>query len=851
MMPRQSPAEALKSYSEKRNFAVTSEPKGIRGKSRKALSFVIQKHWASRLHYDFRLEWDGVMLSWAVPRGPSLDPKEKRMAVHVEDHPVSYASFEGSIPKGEYGAGNVIVWDNGTWEPIGNPTEAMTAGKLIFKLHGQKLAGLWELVNISKDDSKKDQWILFKKRDEWAVPKESYDVISALPDSVIAQPLGLLEARKPAPAVNSASPITRTPADLAGAAECPLPEKMSPQLATLTKGSPPPGEWSYEIKFDGYRIMARLEHGNVKLFTRGGHDWTAKMKGLARGLAELEINSAWLDGEVVVLDESGKPNFNNLQNAFDAKNDASLTYFLFDVPFFEGYDLTKVPLHARRELLKAILNRKALPQIQFSEDFSADANSLVQSACALGLEGIIAKRRDSPYVSARTGLWLKLKCNERQEFVILGYTDRAGAKGEVGGLLLGYYHHDTLHYAGNVGTGWNSKVGSALHEKLSKIRSDSASVDPITIKPGRWSRRNAEAINWVRPSVVAEVSFAEWTPDGHVRHAVFQGLRSDKPASRVVRETPVEQSTRTRETDDGRIGLGKISNPDRVIDASTGITKLALVRYYESVAEWMIPHLRGRPVSLVRAPNGVEGQQFFQKHDDAKSIPGLSELDPGLWPGHPALLEVNTPQALVNAAQMNVVEFHPWNSTSKRLEKPDRIIFDLDPGQGVAWALMPESAILIRALLNELGLASWVKTSGGKGLHVVVPIAPRLSFDIVKAFSQAVVQHLAATIPSRFVSKSGPSNRMGKIFVDYLRNGFGQTTAAAFSARARAGLGVSMPIDWEQLSELKSGAQWSIVTAREYLSFQKVDPWISFWSSQPTLSKPMKILGFNPKTISK
>ncbi|HEX7441690.1 MAG TPA: DNA ligase D [Caldimonas sp.] len=829
---------ALEPYRRKRDFAVTPEPKPARAEPAGPLSYVIQKHAATRLHYDFRLELDGVLLSWAVPKGPSFDPAEKRMAVHVEDHPVSYGGFEGTIPPKQYGAGEVIVWDRGTWEPVGDPRQGMADGKLVFHLHGEKLAGLWELVRIRKPGDRQDPWILFKKKDEWARPLADYDVVRAQPDSVLAKPLGPLESRNPAPD------------RLEGAVKAALPARLSPQLATLAKTLPGAGEWLYEIKFDGYRVMARIEGGAARLFTRGGHDWTVKMRSLAMAIEALGLRSAWLDGEIVVMDDAGTPNFNALQNAFDSKRTESIRYFLFDLPYFEGYDLRRVPLRDRRALLKHLLEAKGNGRVRYSEDFAADLASVLQTASRLNLEGVIAKRADAPYVSRRTETWLKLKCGQRQEFVIGGFTDRAGAAAEVGSLLLGV--HDAagkLAYTGNVGTGWDSKTGRELHRKLARIEVAEAPFalgDPI--ERGRWSRRTAVEQRWVEPRLVVEIAFAEWTPDGHVRHASFQGLRINKPASAITREraTIVSKETPVKKPMSRVAAQTKVSNPDRIIDPSTGLKKLDLVRYYESVADWILPHLKGRPVSLVRGPSGVDGELFFQKHGDKLGIPGIRELDPALWPGHQALLEIANVQALVGAAQMNVIELHTWNSTIRHIDKPDRVVFDLDPGEGVKWAQIQEAALLTRTILTELGLRSWLKTSGGKGLHVVVPLAPRLGYDSVNAFAKALVVHLARTIPSRFVTKSGAANRVGKIFVDYLRNGHGATTVAAYSARARPGLGVSMPVTWEELPALKSGAQWTVATAREHLSFQKAEPWADYFLSRQTLAAAMKLLGCEP-----
>jgi bifunctional non-homologous end joining protein LigD len=848
--------EPLALYNRKRDFSVTSEPSGLRRKgmnhSAATRAFVIQKHWASRLHYDFRLELDGVLVSWAVPKGPSYDPAKKQTAIHVEDHPVSYGSFEGTIPAKQYGAGTVIVWDRGTWQPVGDPREGLEKGKLVFHLHGEKLAGLWELVRISKPGDRQDEWILFKKNDAWARTSEEYDVIAALPDSVVAKPLGLVEVREPRGGAVGATSARPSTLDLSGAKKAPLPARLEPQLATLAT-SPPAGDWIVETKFDGYRVMARVERGSARLITRGGHDWTSKMKPLAEAIDALGIDSGWLDGEIVVMNASGMPDFNALQNAMDKSTDAGIQYFVFDAPFFGGMDLRAVPLEARRALLQRLFDEKKSDKVHFSAAFPAAPAQMLEAACKLRLEGIILKRPDAPYVSARTETWLKLKCAHRQEFVVIGFTDRSGTKSEVGSLLLGYHHDGVLRYSGSVGTGWDSAHGRDLHRKLVAIETGEAAVEVASVKPGRWSRRTAGAERWVTPTLVAEVSFTEWTPDGHVRHPVFKGLRSDKPATAITRERTAipeasaagaEAPIRKSKPSAKPTASVKVTNSERVIDPSTGLTKLALVRYYESVAEWMLPHLKGRPVSLVRAPEGITKELFFQKHPETR-MPGLTELDQELWPGHSALLGVDSASALAAAAQMNTVEFHTWNSTIKAIDQPDRVIFDLDPGEGTTWPHVQEAALLTQAMLSELGLQSWLKTSGGKGLHVVVPLRPKHDYVVVKGFSQAVVEHMARTIPQRFVAKSGGSNRVGKIFIDYLRNGHAQTTAAAFSARSRPGLGVSMPIGWDQLSALKGGAQWSIATAREYLSFQNVDPWANYWKSKQSLDGAAKKLGYS------
>ncbi len=862
----------LNPYWAKRDFSVTSEPRGERADSSDELSFVVQKHAASRLHYDFRLEFGGVLLSWAVPKGPSLDPADKRLAVQVEDHPLSYGGFEGTIPPGQYGAGQVIVWDRGHWEPVGDPRHGLAQGKLEFDLHGEKLEGRWELVRLAKKDGDRQQpWLLFKKRDEFARAKSEVDIVKDFPDSVIAKPAA---AKKTA---GARAPKKQAPQGTAaigmpgGAAKAKLPETISPQLATLVSGLPPAsaGPWIFESKYDGYRVLARIDaKGRAALITRGGHDWSAKLPKLKQALERLDLKSAWLDGEIVLHGENGLPDFNALQNAFErSAPNPRIVYFLFDLPFFEGHDLRGQPLSGRRGLLKAMLDERA-PEgglLRFSESLDADAGEILAAACRMNLEGVMAKRADSAYTGGRGEDWLKLKCQQRQEFVVCGYTDRSDGTARIGSLLLGVHERrrGALLPVGGVGTGWSSAEAAKLLKQLSKTTTASPPFPPgeeKKLQAGRWTKRKAEAIHWVEPRLVAEVAFAGWTPDGQLRHASYVALRADKPANEVVRETsatpadvaaaaaPAAAPAAARKAKApaqaeaaGRIA---ITHGERVVDPTTGATKRDLVRYYESVAEWMLPHLKGRPCALMRAPQGIKGHLFFQKHAEKTEIPGVKLLDPALDPGHEALLEIASAEALVGAAQMNVFEFHTWGALARHIGKPDRMVFDLDPGEGTAWPQVREAAVLVRGFLGDLGLKSWLKTSGGKGLHVVVPLAPRRDAATVKAFSKAIVEHMARAIPSRFVAKSGPANRVGKLFIDYLRNGHGATTVAAFSARARPGLGVSMPVSWDELDALKSSAQWTIADARERLSLQTEDPWADYWGAKQTLTGAMKALGF-------
>jgi len=809
--------DPLAPYRQKRDFSITSEPQGTGKKRRKGLSFVIQKHAARRLHYDFRLELDGTLKSWAVPKGPSLDPHDKRMAVHVEDHPLGYADFEGVIPPKQYGAGTVIVWDRGEWIPVGDPQAGYRAGKLKFELKGVKLSGHWTLVRMhGRQGERQEPWLLIKERDEAARPAAEYDVVSALPDSVITPP-----------------------AVLPGAAPAKLPLSLSPQLATLVASAPPGDDWVYELKYDGYRVLARIDGEDVRLFTREGNDWTSRMKGLALAVKNLGLPSAWLDGEIIVQGDDGAPDFQRLQNAFDTAHTQDIQYVVFDLPYFDGQDLRQVPLTARRaQLQQCLAASNTSDRVKFSESFTVPPQGLLHKACELHLEGLIGKRADAPYTSSRSPNWIKLKCTQRQEFVIGGYTDPKGSRLGLGALLLGVHdEHGTLHYVGNVGTGFGRGMLASLVEKLEALRVDAPPFADVGKEPGHW----------VKPKLVAEISFAGWTREGKLRQAVFHGLRTDKPANVITREHPMptrqlvsKLATPTKPSAKAATMASRLTHPDRVIDPSTGITKRELAEYYAKVADHMLPHLKQRPVSLVRGPDGITGEIFFQKHGDKLKIPDIKQLDPTLDPGHPPLLEVSTPQALLGSVQMNVIEFHTWNATTRAIEKPDRIVFDLDPGEGVAWQRVQEGAELVRVMLEELGLKSFLKTSGGKGLHVVVPITPSLDWDAVKAFSQAVVAHLASVIGDRFVSKSGPKNRVGKIFVDYLRNGRGATTAAAWSARARPGMGVSVPVAWSELGGLTSGAHWTLRTIDDRLGV--ADPWADYGRTRQGLKAAIKAL---------
>ena len=946
--------DRLDLYSRKRRFDETPEPSGTAARkkagrksaarvSNEALSYVIQEHDARRLHYDFRLELNGTLLSWAVPKGPSLDPSVKRLAVHVEDHPVEYGSFEGEIPPGNYGAGTVIVWDRGTWEPVGGAAEAegsYKAGKLKFRLFGEKLHGGWTLVRSHmRGSGDKEQWLLIKERDAEARDQNDYDVLKECPGSVLegsgsagkrakatrtatktaasestrqsASKTGARTAikaartaiktasaketasnsnitgRNRAKASSSSRPdpkktdivstrSTQSLRELAaspsieGTVKAALPATFKPQLATLVDAAPPGDEWAYEIKFDGYRVLTRIDRNaktrTLKVFTRAGNDWTAKFGKQVKAFEQLDIESAWLDGEAVVLDDNGVPSFQALQNAFDADRPQDIVIYLFDVPFLNGYDLRDVPLEQRRAILRALLegvDGHDDSVLRFSNDFAFSADDLLKSACDMALEGIIGKRRDSGYTSGRSSAWIKLKCRRRQEFVIGGYSEPAGSRAAFGALLLGVYDgKGKLQYAGRVGTGFDAALLRSLKKELD---AHATSRMPFASTPRERSRT---PVHWVEPVLVCECNFAEWTSEGIVRQASFVSLRDDKPARQIVREASrkgadVQEQTDTASDTVARkrktkapatkaattkskaaatpaeVAGVRVSHPDRVIDKSTGIRKIDLVRYYESVADWMLPHLQDRPVSLVRAPEDIGGELFFQKHSQKLSIPNVTQ-HPGLDPGHPPLITVDTLKALVGAAQMGTIEFHTWNAVVSNIEKPDRMVFDLDPDASLGWERMIEAAQLTRSLLEELGLTSFCKTSGGKGFHVVVPLAKHAGWDEVKTFSQAVAQHMATTLPKYFSAKMGAQNRKQKIFVDYLRNNRGSSTVAAFSARARPGLGVSVPLSWDEVATTTSGDQWTIENVHERLADLKRDPWADYAKTRQRITAAMR-----------
>ncbi|NAO28030.1 DNA ligase D [Pseudomonas syringae pv. dysoxyli] len=862
-------AKPASEYTRKRNFAITSEPaeskrKG-KGKSQPgALGFVIQKHDARNLHYDFRLELDGTLKSWAVPKGPSLDPTQKRLAVHVEDHPLDYAGFEGSIPQGQYGGGDVIVWDRGVWQPHGDAQKTYAEGKLKFTLVGEKLSGDWALVRTRlKGSGSKEQWLLIKEKDDIARPAAEYDITQEQPQSVISGAHVGAERSTPKKSAASAAngkakaSTSKSKAPKPAAkptrrkAKSAFPDTLSPQLATLVE-APPAGDWLYEIKFDGYRMLTRIEGADVRMFTRNGHDWTERLPELVKALKGMKLRDSWFDGEVVVLDEQGLPDFQGLQNAFDAGNSKDILYYLFDMPFLSAEDLREVPLEQRRDALKHVLDAQKSRLLRYSDAFQAGHQDIVASAAAMGLEGVIGKRAGSAYVSKRNADWIKLKCRLRQEFVVVGYTAPQGSRSAFGALLLAVNAgEDGLVYAGRVGTGFTEVSLEQLHKQLKKLqRKDS----PLAKK---LSASQARGVQWVEPKLVCETEFGQWTREGIVRQAAFVGLRNDKPAKDVVREDaqPAKVASQTptktaapqarKKAAQGKVdvaGTG-VSHPDRIIDSKTGTSKIELAQFYESIADWILPYLNKRPVALLRCPEGIDGEQFFQKHAEHLAIPHIRQLDRALDPGHAALMEIDSLPALIGAAQMGAIELHTWGATRDRIETPDHFVLDLDPDPALPWRSMIEATQMVLAVLEELGLEAFLKTSGGKGMHIIVPLARQADWDTVKAFAKAIAEFASRQLPERFTATMGPKNRVGKIFIDYLRNSRGGSTVTAYSVRARPGLPVSVPIALDELAGLKSSAQWDITNLEQRLKRLKDDPWAGYSNRRKITQKMWKQLG--------
>jgi len=837
---------ALETYRQKRNFAVTKEPRGRKAKLA-GHSYLIQKHDARRLHYDLRLEMDGVLKSWAVTRGPSLIPGEKRLAVHVEDHPLDYGSFEGTIPKGEYGGGTVLLWDKGNWSPIGDEQKGYQKGHLEFELHGEKLRGRWHLVKMhGKPREKHENWLLIKADDDDANDEKAKDILDELPDSVkTGRDLAAISteepgwssktgkiAKKSKPSQEvprkTAQPkavesIQQTKAPVKGAKKSVMPDFVEPALAMLASKAPDSTRYLHEIKFDGYRLQVRIDKGRVRLFTRSGLDWTGRFGGrLSAAFKNLPVTTALIDGELVVENDAGVSNFSMLQMDLAAKKSDRFIFYAFDLLYLDGYDLRGAPLIERKEALQAIMTCE--PDIlRYSEHFEAGGETMLRHACRLSLEGLVSKLRDAPYRSGRSKSWIKSKCTARQEFVIGGYAISATSSKAIGSLALGLYEDGKLRHVGRVGTGFSAQVAADLFKKLKVLRQDKS---PFA---GRLPAEAARDLQFVKPVLVAEVEFRAWTGDGHLRHASFHGLREDKLATEVVKEQAAGVASPAPASSSKPPSSGvTLTHPGRLYWPEDGITKEGLAHYYAEVWPFIAPFIVARPLSLLRCPDGISKACFFQKHA-WKGINRFIKLveDPKDKATEPFLV-IDQLEGLIALAQAGVLEIHPWGSSLAALEQPDMMIFDLDPSEDVSWEAIIAAARDIKTRLEAVGLAAFVKTSGGKGLHVCVPLKPKANWDEVKGFAKALAESMAKESPGRFISIATKAKRKGLIFIDYLRNGRGATAVAPYSTRARTGGAVSMPLAWDELNSKIGPAYFTIGNALARLSHLKSDPWSSF-----------------------
>jgi bifunctional non-homologous end joining protein LigD len=913
----------LREYHRKRDFRKTPEPRGRRASSHRQLAFLVQKHDASHLHYDFRLELDGVLKSWAVPKGPDLDPSQKRLAMQVEDHPLEYGDFEGTIPQGQYGGGTVMLWDRGTWEPIGDANEGLREGRLKFVLHGEKLKGRWMLVRRGgrKSDPGERHWFLFKERDEFAetgAPITDTEPLSVATgrdlDEIAAQsdrvwgPAGKVPAngRKKKRAssrtgAKRAVPGSKRAADSSAvspgqskraapakaqakrrlshstlakllahpaAKRAKLPTSQSVELATLAKEAPAGNDWLHEIKLDGYRMLCRVDKAQARFISRNGHDWTKKFPELAQAVGDLPIEQAMLDGEVVAVDPDGVTRFQALQNIFQTGRTRDLVYYVFDILHLDGRDVTGLPLERRKEILKAVVDGspQASP-IRYCDHIVGTGPDVFAQACRMHLEGIVSKRRESSYRPGRGVGWLKIKCSRREEFVVGGFTPQSGGRTHFGALLVGYYDADKkLIYAGRVGTGFNEKTLASLHDKFAKLRQNQSPFANLSGTTGQ-----ARGVHWLKPLLVAEVEFSNWTFDQLLRHPSFQGLREDKPAIEIVRDEPIspsevralqnqkssqrrrngrkkaEAAARAvarhtgRASADAEVVAGVLlSHPDKMLYPEEGITKLDLAKYYAQVAGWMLPHVANRPLALVRCPEGVARPCFFQKHPSPGAFKQLRKVDVSAGATPEYHLVIDDEAGLIALVQMGVLEIHVWGSQATRLENPDRLIFDLDPDPSLEWPEVVRAAREVRLVLEELGLTSFLKTTGGKGVHIVVPVQPRLDWDEAQAFCQAVADFVVRAAPDRYVATMSKAARKGKVFVDYLRNGRGATSIAAYSTRSRPGATVSVPIAWDELSSRLRSDHFTITNVPARLAKLKKDPWTEMATTKQSVTKAMR-----------
>ncbi|WP_313618027.1 DNA ligase D [Agrobacterium sp.] len=833
---------ALQTYNSKRNFKQTPEPPGRRAAKgvSNGNSFVIQKHDATRLHYDFRLEMGGVLKSWAVTRGPSLDPTEKRLAVHVEDHPLDYGDFEGIIPKGQYGSGTVIVWDRGSWTPVGDAKKGYRKGHLEFELDGEKMKGRWHLVRMKdKPEEKRENWLLIKAEDEDA-RRGGKDILDEFPKSaksgrsieaVAEDPDAVWETnakvtrdkttvrRKSSPSIK-ASRDTEWPT---GAREARMRGFVQPALATL-KPKPPAGDgWLHEIKFDGYRLQAHIRNGQVTLLTRSGLDWSDRFgTRLSKALADLPVSSAIIDGEIVVERDNGASDFSALQSDLSEGHSDRFVYYAFDMIYLDGHNLVDAALIDRKILLENLIrNQKDGSVLRYSAHFGESGELVLSHACRLSLEGVVSKKRDGKYISGRKGQWIKSKCSERQEFVIGGYTPATAIPDAIGSLAMGIYEDGRFIHVGRVGTGFSVAVAQDLYRKLHELDQKTSPFDDKLSPSGRRD------LIFVKPVLVAEVEFQAWSEGGNLRHASFRGLRDDKASKEVVRE-----ATRAAQTRKMPASSVKLTHPDRIYWPDEGITKTGLVDYYSQVWRFMAPFVVSRPLSLLRAPDGITGRQrFFQKHGWKGMNANIEEVtDPKDRSGG-KLLKIVDFDGLVALVQSAALEIHPWGTTVDHWEKPDILTMDIDPADDVPWDNVIAAAYELKKRIEASDLFAFVKTSGGKGLHVVSPLEPKATWAQVKAFAKSLANDMSADDPSLYLATATKAKRKGRIFIDYLRNGRGNTAVAPYSTRARPGAAVSTPLAWDELNTDLGPAHFTINNVPRRLEALSKDPWDGFFAA--------------------
>ncbi len=801
----------LEEYNRKRDFEKTGEPEGETSASGRQLRFAVQHHLARRDHYDLRLEWDGALLSWAVPKGPSYDPRDKRLAVQVEAHPLDYRHFEGTIPKGEYGGGTVMLWDEGVWEPQSDADEGLAAGMLKFVLRGRRLKGKWALIRLrAKAGEAENNWLFIKEKDEYI---QSSDGISAFDTSV--------RTGRTMPEIEEGvdEKITRNPFDRADA-----------QLAGLVTSVPEGDDWLYELKYDGYRILAFVEGGDVRLVTRNGGDFTARFRDVAESLSDWAAGRAMvLDGEMTVTDAKGKTDFQALQGYLRNPKDKSLTYIVFDLLALGGEDLRGRPLIERKQTLEGLL-RSAPNNLCYSRHISGNGKDSFSAACQAGLEGIVGKRADSVYGGTRNGDWIKLKCDRRQEFVIGGYTLTEKKTSGVSALLLGVYEGEALVYAGRAGTGFTESGMQELEQKFDGLKRES----PPFMKAPKPKR--GEKITWLQPALVAEIKFAEWTGDRQLRQASFKGLREDKDPGDLRKEEADDgahlpsagNADMAVKTDGGSPTIEgiKITHPDKVIFGEPEVTKLDVVRYYAAVAARMLPYVRGRILSIVRCPKGIAQTCFYKKHPGPDSKGVVTVPVPSKDGETEEYFYIDDAAGLIYEAQMGTLEFHTWGSRADDLEKPDMMVFDLDPDEGMDLQTVRRGVNDLKSVLEQLSLRSFLKTSGGKGYHVVVPFRAGVGWDVFHDFARRVAEVMEQQWPDRYTSNVRKSKRTDRIFIDWIRNGRGATSIAPYSLRARKGARVSMPITWRELGTVApDGVTMADALARAGGS----DPWEDYF----------------------